>query len=54
MLLVLVVIVKGCYAFYLLKRDSPHTKSNMVKCRQLLGGNDAHEAAILDEDVRLR
>ena len=40
--------------FYLLKRDSSHTKSNMVKCRQLLGGSDAHEAAILDEDVGLR
>ena len=40
--------------FYLLKRDSPHTKSHMVKCRQLLGGSDAHEAAILDEDVGLR
>ena len=40
--------------FYLLKRDSPHTKSHMVKCRQLLGGSDAHEAPILDEDVGLR
>ena len=40
--------------FYLLKRDSPHTKSHMVKCRQLLGGSDAHEAAILDKDVGLR
>ena len=48
------MVGKSCVTLYLLKRDSPHTKSNIEKCRQLLGGSDAHEAPILDEDVGLR